>query len=223
MAADNDVDATGVAGKNTVADKTRRIVSYVGEGNHGVDILAAAQHVGCGIGRGHDRPEIYAFAVVVAYHSFRVEIEAHYAYALSSVLTHGIRNQQRIQRSVVHIVVGAYELAVAEPQHRCQRVCAVVELVVAQYAFVESHDVQHLLLHPAAVEIEIQRTLHGVTGIDKHHIPVVASDAVDSSHAAHNPAEILPCGIDLRMGVVGVENNKSIVLAGGIAAAVKKS
>ena len=83
--------------------------------------------------------------------------------------------------------------------------------MVAENAEVDTHVVEHFLLGHTPVEIEVERALHSIAGIDEKNIRLGPANAVDYRHAAHCTAVVVTVGIDLRVGVVGVQNHQLVV------------
>ncbi len=83
--------------------------------------------------------------------------------------------------------------------------------MVAEYAGVHAEYVHHFLLHSSPVKIEVESALHGIAGIDNHHVLFCRAYAVDNGLAPHHAAKPVAPRLYLRMRVVGVEYHKFVV------------
>src|SRR5258706_4168196 len=116
------------------------------------------------------------------------------------------------QRAAADVIVGRNDFKVSERQSLCQGCYAVVKLMIANCAGVIANQGHGLVLNFTAIKIEVWRALADVARVDQKRVRVFLADAFDQSCATSEPAfarvglVAFENPIDLRMGVVGVQN-----------------
>ena len=95
-----------------------------------------------------------------------------------------------------------------ERKHRRQ---TVVKFMIAEGDEVVAERVEHRHLHFTAVDVEIGCALHYIAGINEDYVGTRGADAVDYDFSAQDATFAIEIGVDLGVGVVGVENDKCVV------------
>ena len=209
VAADYHVDVARVLGKGHVVDVVAHLVAYVGDGHHGVAVLDVLEPPCGGVG-GLDGVGVF-HAVVCAYarQAFGVAVDADEAYAAPVHFFYGVGLEELADGArAAHVVVRGDELGVGHAHPVADAVDAVVKLVVAEDAYVVAERVEHALLHLASEKGEEEAALHCVAGVDEQHMRLGGAHTVNHHLAACHASEVVVVeGVDLRVGVVGVEQN----------------
>ena len=95
-----------------------------------------------------------------------------------------------------------------ERKHRRQ---TVVKFMIAEGDEVVAERVEHRHLHFTAVDVEIGCALHYIAGINEDYVGTRGADAVNYNLSAQDATFAIEIGVDLGVGVVGVENDKCVV------------
>ena len=95
-----------------------------------------------------------------------------------------------------------------ERKHRRQ---TVVKFMIAEGDEVVAERVEHRHLHFTAVDVEIGCALHYIAGINEDYVGTRGANAVDYDFSAQDATFAIEIGVDLGVGVVGVENDKCVV------------
>ncbi len=210
VSADDHVDAAGLGGQVEVARGHLGVVADMGHGHHRLAALDIAQPPGGGVG-GLDGVEIlHAVVVARGNHALGAQVDADKSDAVAVKLAYGVAVKLVVERRGREVVVGGDEVGVGLGEHGRQRVDTVVKLMIAQYAQVVAQGVHGALLHLASVEIEKERALHGVAGVDEHHMVGGGAHAVDEHLAAGYAAAAVGVGQQLRVGIVGVQQHEAV-------------
>lgn len=95
-----------------------------------------------------------------------------------------------------------------ERKHRRQ---TVVKFMIAEGDEVVAERVEHRHLHFTAVDVEIGCALHYIAGINEDYVGTRGADAVNYNLSAQDAPFPVEIGVDLGVGVVGVEDDKCVV------------
>ena len=168
-------------------------------------MFVTAQERGCLVGRLHDVAELDALDVLFGDEAGRVDVEAEEADFLAGYGLDYVWGEDSIEVCVGEVVVGRRGFALERLPVLGEVGHAVVELVVAEHAYVVSHHVHEFVLHVALEIREVEGTLHGVACVDQQHVAVGASHRVDDGLALERSAHATFVGVYLRVNVVGAE------------------
>ena len=150
--------------------------------------------------------------ILVGYQSFGVAAQTEDTYHESCASDDRIGSDDFLQGGAGEIIVGAEDRELRSPEHGSQCVETVVELVVAECDGVVTHPVHRVYLYTSVVEIEIRCTLTEITGIQQQQIRVRLAFLSDETHSTCVAALAVGFGLDLRVGVVGVQDSQMVRL-----------
>ena len=149
--------------------------------DHHVTSLIFLQEAGVFIGCLDYRQEAQSLEGRSRDNTVRGEIDAYETYFLTIYLTDFIGFEYSLGSRAVEYIVGRERGGV-----KCAVMCGhlietVVEFMVSENLQVVAHHVHERILDIPLEELEIERTLHDIPGIDKHHILLGGAYGIDQS------------------------------------------
>ena len=94
---------------------------------------------------------------------------------------------------------------------RIHRRQTVVKLMIAEGDEVVAERVEHRHLHFTAIDVEIGSALHNIARIDEDYVGTRGADAVNYDLSAQDAPFTIEIGVDLGVGVIGVEYDEGVV------------
>ncbi len=166
------------------------------------------------------RVQVCEFGSRFRRHQFlQVGGEPEHADRQSAAVEYGKRLDRLDQFFVMEKIIGAQGREVRLPESFCQSCRAVVELMVAEGDGVIVHRVHQPYLHIALEEVEIGRALREIAGVEQQQVGTGGTFLSDESLAAKEAADIgvrlVSIGLNLAVGVVGVQNGEHLCLGKG--------
>ena len=152
----------------------------------------------------------YSFAAPLENYAFRVKVKSDESDFVSVDLFHDRRHEQSFESRTTEVIIGAEACRIDLTPFLSEFVHAAVKLMIAEYADIIAHLVHQHTFHLATKQCEIQRTLHGIACVDKHHVTAGGAYAVDNDFATCDTAVILHIRVDGRVGIIGVKYHQMV-------------